>query len=279
MILIAESGSTKTDWVLIDDLRVKSKFTTEGLNPVYKSENQMHSVIIKSLKFDYDKLTEVHFFGAGCMGFENGELLKITLESIFINATIIVNSDILGAALSIFNQNPGIAVILGTGANVCVYNGTEIVETRSGLGYILGDEGSGAHLGKIFIQDYLNNFIPDECMGVIIKELSLEKKDIISSVYGNNSPNLFFAQFSKFINNHIHLPYFRNLVKSSFVELFENHIIRITDYKNYKIGFVGSVSFFFQDILTEVCQEYSISIEKIIQKPIKELVKHYSSIS
>lgn len=276
MILIAESGSTKTDWVLIDDSRIESKFATEGLNPVYKNDSEIRSVIINSLKLDYSKLTEVHFFGAGCMGFEKGELLKITLESIFTNATIVVNSDILGAALSIFNQNSGIAVILGTGANVCIYDGEEIVETRSGLGYILGDEGSGAHIGKRFIQDYLNGFIPDECMEIITKELSLEKKDIISSVYRSSSPNLFFAQFSKFISTYIHLPYFHDLVKSTFVELFENHITKIEQYQNYKIGFVGSVSYFFQDILTEVCDEYSIKIEKIIQKPIKELVKYYS---
>ncbi|MDB4089433.1 hypothetical protein N9544_07395 [Flavobacteriales bacterium] len=279
MIIIADSGSTKTNWIILDGEQVVGRYKSEGINPVYKSLENIKNVIHSTFdnKINYNKVTEVYFYGAGCMDFENSERIELALNSICSNAQIHVTSDVLAAALSLFNNNKGIGVILGTGANICVFDGKKINLTRSGLGYILGDEGSGAHIGKLLIQDYLNEFIPIKEKKILDLKYNLFKSEIINSIYIKSNANLFFSEFSIFIHENIDKPYYKSLVKRSFVMLFELHITQILDFKKYKLGFVGSVAYYFQDILKEVATEFDIKIDRVIQKPIDGLLDYHLS--
>jgi N-acetylglucosamine kinase-like BadF-type ATPase len=212
------------------------------------------------------------------MDYENSQSIEIALKNVFNRADINVASDILAAGISLFHNKSGIGIILGTGANICVFDGFKITSTRSGMGYILGDEGSGAHIGKFLIQDYLNDFIPNVEKELLESNYGLDRSKIIYSIYRKPNANLFLAQFSKFVYQNIDKKYFKNLVKNSFRILFKVHLTQITNSKNYKLGFVGSVAFYFQDLLKEVAAEFDMEIEKIIQKPIDGLIEYHTSI-
>jgi N-acetylglucosamine kinase-like BadF-type ATPase len=280
MIIIADSGSTKTDWIVLEGVKVVRRYNSKGINPVYISIEQIEEVLNSTFNLDlkFNDISKVFFYGAGCMDYENSERIEIALKNVFRNAEINVASDILAAAISLFNNKPGIGIILGTGANICVFDGNKITSTRSGVGYILGDEGSGAHIGKLLIQDYLNDFIPNVEKELLELNYDLDRSKIINSIYIKQDANLFLAQFSKFIYQNIDKQYFKSLVKDSFRILFSMHLTQISDSKNNKLGFVGSVAFYFQDVLKEVAAEYNMEIHNIIQKPIDGLIEYHSSI-
>ena len=277
MILIVESGSTKSNWVLIQDSQVLLKFNSEGLNPVFNDLQSLNRIIINSIpdELDIKRIDKVYFYGAGCMHYENSELILDSLNSIFLNSKVIVNSDIKAAAVSLFKDKPGIAVILGTGSNICLYDGKDIILTRSGLGFILGDEGSGAHLGKLLITSYLNGFLPKDLSAVLEKEHNLSKSGIIDSVYKQENPNLYLSKFSVFIKKNYSDPFMKEMIMDSFKEVFNLHITQIQNYRNLNIGFVGSIAYNYIDILKEVALEFEIEIEKIIEKPIDGLIDYH----
>lgn len=277
MILLVESGSTKTSWKLVDSTLDTAVSNTIGLNPIFLSKDEIIAVLLSLDIYEFLKNQKfnVYFYGAGCSQFESKNLIIDSFIEVFKNATIVVESDIVAAAFVSLGKERGIAGILGTGANVCVFNGKKVLETRSGLGYVLGDEGSGAHLGKTFIQDYLNKNMPSEIINDFDLAFNLSKKDIIYKVYNEASANLFFAGFSKYIQKNLAKDYFYNLSYQCFLDFFETHIEKIDNYKNYELGLVGSVAYFYQDIIRKIAKEKGITIKNIIEKPIDKLAEFH----
>ena len=279
MILIADSGSTKTDWRLISKHGIK-QIESEGLNPVYKSKEKIKEVIEASIVpeiGDAKSISAIYFYGAGCMGYEKAEDVKEVLQDLFPNAKNNVASDILAAARATCENNEGITAILGTGANICYYNGKEITKTRSGLGFVLGDEGSGAHIGKSFIKAYLNEELPASLNERFEKRFKLSKADIIDAVYRQDNPNLFLAQFSKYVFQIKDEPVVTKIIIDCFTAFFEVHVEKFENYKNIPIHIVGSVGFYYSNFIRRIAAEKGIKIGTVLEKPIAGLTLFYET--
>ena len=280
MILIADSGATKADWRFIDkDGNIYSCSTT-GLSPLFWTSKEMAQEIEKKFpkKFKTQIRTEkseIHFYGTSCSSKERVKIVQAALKKVFPKSKAVINHDILASARALLGSKEGIACILGTGSNSCYYDGNKITQTKGGLTYILGDEGSGAHIGMEFIKAFLNNELPDKVHKTFLKEYRLTKDKIFDSVYGKKYPNRFLASFAKFINEHIEDPFIEKLVKQCITEFFEKTICKYENHKNVPVGFVGSIAGYFKNILQEVANEKGVSINKIISSPIDELVKFH----
>ena len=276
MILIADSGSTKTDWRLIDDNKQIHQYATQGLNPYFHTSEQISEIIeielFPQFTSDIQHLTsDIFFYGAGCGADSKKEIVLNALSKKFAPAKIEINSDMLGAARAVCGSAPGIAAILGTGANTCYYDGNKIVENRASLGYVLGDEGSGAHIGKTFIQAYLNKEMPEDLSGRFYERFKLRKDEILDAVYKQPMPNRFLASFSKFIYQNLKEQFVIDLVADCFSQFFDKHICKYKQYKEVKLSCVGSVAFYYSNILRAVAANKGVNIDKIIETPIAGL--------
>jgi N-acetylglucosamine kinase-like BadF-type ATPase len=277
MILIADSGSTKTDWAIIDDKGEILKFKSEGLNPYFTSDSSISQIIEKTfLDFDNkNEVSEIHFYGAGCNSKEKNSIIKTALKNTFKAKKINVESDILGAAKSLFQNSSGIAVILGTGSSSCEYDGGAIIKNIGSFGYILGDEGSGSNIGKNFISAYLNNEIPEKIKQKFDADYRLSVSEIIENVYRKPNPNRFLASFTKFVNDYIEDETLEMLVSECFYDLFTRKLTKYELNKN-KIAFIGSVAYYFSDLLKEVAEEFDAEILKIEKSPMNGLIEFHS---
>ncbi|OFX18644.1 MAG: hypothetical protein A2041_04745 [Bacteroidetes bacterium GWA2_31_9b] len=277
MILIADSGSTKTDWVLIDNEKVIASYTTQGLNPFFKKSSEI-SEIIKPVFTDQkinESVEKIFFYGAGCSSEQMKEVIFNGIKPIFSTSEINIETDLLAAARALFKNDQGIAVILGTGASTCLYNGTEIIQNIKSLGYVFGDEGGGDHLGKLFITDFLNNNLSDDIKEKFENTFHLSKDDILRKVYREPLPNSFLASFCEFISNNSEHKQIDSIIKKSFNQLFKNHICKYPEYKKYKIRVLGSTGFYFEKQLKEIAAEFKLKIDLILKNPIKELVDYH----
>ncbi len=277
MILIADSGATKCDWVLIDQHGKKKYFQTVGLNPYYVGPRDMESILSKELVpfIENKKVKEVFYYSAGCSSVYKCMTVEDTLERIFKNARLNIYSDMLGASRALLGDSKGIACILGTGSNSCLYDGNEIVENQPSLGYFFGDEGSGAHMGKLFIKDYLLGKLPKAIDGAFRKEHNYTRDNILDAIYNMPFPNRFLASFSSFYSSHLSNQYIFDLVGNSFREFFINQVEHYTDYKKLPLSFTGSVAFYFKDILMEVALEFDLNIGKVLRTPIDALAEYH----
>jgi len=277
MILIADGGSTKADWCLLDREKEVLRVFSKGINPYYCTKNEISDEIRQNLFYELKdfQLNTIYFYGAGCASPEKKELIKKALAENFKSKLINVESDLLGAAIGLCGNNSGIVAILGTGSNSCFYNGEKIVENISPLGYILGDEGSGAVLGRIFIGECLKNQLTKGIKEKFLKKYNLDVPSVLHNVYKKPMPNRFLADFSFFIKENIDDKSVYNLVYNSFMCFFQKNLMQY-DYKNHKIYFTGSIAFFFQDILQTVANELNINIETIEQTPMSGLIQYYS---
>lgn len=280
MILIADSGSTKTDWRLIDDNKQIHQLATQGINPYFQSREQitaqLNSELAPQLKSKTQHpISDIYFYGAGCGADAKKEIVRNALLKIFPKAEITVETDMLGAARSLCGRNTGIAAILGTGANTCFYDGEKIAEKRASLGYALGDEGSGAHIGKTFIQAYLNREMPEAISNRFTERFKLSKDDILDAVYKQPMPNKFLASFSKFIYQNIKEQYIIDLVADCFNRFFDKHICKYEKHKEVKLSCTGSVAFYYSNILRAVALEKGVSIDTITETPIAGLTLYH----
>lgn len=276
MVLIADSGSSKTNWCLVKQDGEKQYFNTEGYNPYFVNS----TYIVNSLKqnlpegISNDEVKEIYYYGAGCFPGKDF-ILSDSIKTVFSQAKVFIELDLLAAARALLGRGPGFAAILGTGTNTCIYDGQKITENIDSLGYILGDEGSGTAIGKKLLGDYIRGYMPKEITELFYETFHLDKEDIFDRIYGQPFANVFCSDFSKFVSEHIGALYFYDLVKTSFYDLFRNLVSRYTDYKSWSFNCVGTVGYTFKDILWEVALQFDMPQGKIIRAPIDGLVEYH----
>jgi len=276
MKLIADSGSTKTAWKLIGPLTEVKVIKTSGINPFFRSEKDIFQELEKHLLPETGKeISEIYFYGTGIINAEKGDIIKRALNQLYPNAFIETYSDVLGAARALFGNKEGIACILGTGSNVCLYDGEKITGGVSPLGFILGDEGSGAVMGRKLLGDYFKEVMPLHLREDFAKRYDLTREEALNRVYRSEKPNQFLAQFTPFLSAHKNSAYCQEFVQRNFMDFFERNVTKLPDYSSFKIGFVGSVAWHFRQILTNMAEYYGFSEPIIIQNPIDGLVKYY----
>ncbi len=281
MILIADSGSSKTDWRILAADGTIRQAQTIGFNPFYQSQKQLDTDIREVLLPQIgEDISSIFYYGAGCSTENNRKVIRDVLQKYFDNAHIEVWHDLLAAARSLCGDKPGIACIIGTGVNSCYYDGDKIVKNVSSLGYILGDEGSGSHLGRQLVADYMRKDLPQEIWDRFLKRYDLNRDQILEKVYQGEMPGRFLASFSKFIFQNIKHPYCHRLVYDSFKSFFEKNVMKYEGYDKVPIHFTGSVAFYFNNILRQVAGDLSIMMGNVIESPIAGLTLfHQKSIS
>jgi len=275
MRLIAESGSTKAEWCLLEGNYVSEHTFTEGINPFFQTRREISRCIRLQLpeKFFTRKLDEIFFYGAGCTSDEKKNIVKASLISQF-RTPVHVDSDLLAAARSLFGEKKGIACILGTGSNSCFYDGNRIINNVKSLGYVLGDEGSGAVLGKMFLSDCLKNLAPAEITEKFYDIYRITSDDVLDLIYNQAFPNRSLSTFSFFLSDFVDNEYVYDLIYKNFKRFFKRNILQY-DYQKYPIGFIGSVAESYKDILLSVAKEFDAEISQIVESPMKGLVNYH----
>ena len=277
MILIADSGSTKTDWCVVEQGVALKRISTKGMNPFFQSEEEMVTAMQTSLlpELEGKHPEAVYFYGAGC-AFDKVELVRRAISRVLVldGDVVEVNSDMLAAARSVCGHEAGIACIMGTGSNSCFYNGREIEANVSPLGFILGDEGSGAVLGKLLVGDLLKNQLPAGLKEEFLKQYDLTPAQIIDRVYRQPFPNRFLASLSPFLAAHIEVPEVRQLVKQSFRSFLTRNVMQY-DYRRYRVGFNGSIAWYYRELLTEAMAELNLQPGLIIKAPMEGLLRFH----
>ena len=277
MKLIAESGSTRTEWALVEDNHLVQRVFTEGLNPFFQTRREISRSVRLGLpeSFFKKKLDQVYYYGAGCSSYEKKNILGASLVAQF-KTPIQVESDLLAAARGLFKCEAGIACILGTGSNSCFYDGKIIVKNVKAAGYILGDEGSGAVLGKLFLADLLKGLAPKELANEFHEKFRISVNDVMESVYNLPFPNRFLGTIAYFLGDYMDNEYVYNLLTNNLRSFFNRNVCQY-DYINYPIRFVGSLAYAYPDILQEVAQEFGVEIDVIEETPMNGLIEFHST--
>ena len=276
MKLIAESGSTRTEWALVEDNHLVQRVFTEGLNPFFQTRREISRSVRLGLpeSFFKKKLDQVYYYGAGCSSYEKKNILGASLVAQF-KTPIQVESDLLAAARGLFKCEAGISCILGTGSNSCFYDGKIIVKNVKAAGYILGDEGSGAVLGKLFLADLLKGLAPKELANEFHEKFRISVNDVMESVYNLPFPNRFLGTIAYFLGDYMDNEYVYNLLTNNLRSFFNRNVCQY-DYINYPIRFVGSLAYAYPDILQEVAQEFGVEIDVIEETPMNGLIEFHS---
>jgi len=272
MILVADSGSSKTDWMGYFNGET-IKFNTPGINPYFLNEQDISKLISKNetvMQYARD-VKEIYFFGAGCSSPDKHEVVSNGLSAVFTNAFISVDHDLLGSVYATCGNAEGLNCILGTGSNICYFDGKKIHAGHHGLGYVLGDEGSGTFFGKKILLSYLYQKMPADLYAEFKKSFPTEKEQIITNVYQKPFPNIYLAGFSRFMANHKEHPFIQEILRAGFQEFVDTNIKDYSRYQSIPCHFVGSIAYYYQDILKPVLEQNGIAVGKILQKPIEEL--------
>jgi N-acetylglucosamine kinase-like BadF-type ATPase len=282
MIIIADGGSTKTNWCLVTGEGKKVYFNTEGYNPYFSST----AYIIQSLKdtlptdLELDEITEVNYYGAGCSTPEMRKIVEDAMKVVFTKAQVYIGHDLLAAARALLGKSEGFAAILGTGTNTCLYDGKEVTQNIDSGAYILGDEGSGCYIGKKLLTDYLRGYMPEAVRKNFWETYKLTPDDVNEQVYTQPRANRFCASFSKFVyDSPVNIEYSRNIVRTSFEDFFRNLVTHYPDYQKYTFNCIGSVGYNFRNVLEEVVIENGMVVGNIIRSPIDNLVKYHLELA
>ena len=279
MILLADSGSTKTDWCVVDNGQAVLTIKTKGTNPFFQTEEEIAQEINSALvpELPSTDIEDVFFYGAGCTP-EKLPILEAALRKhLHITGRCEVATDMLAAARSLCGHRPGIACILGTGSNSCAYDGEKIIKNVSPLGFILGDEGSGAVLGKTLVGDVLKNQLPQDIVKAFHDEYQLTNADIIDRVYRQKLPNRFLAGFVPFLAKHIDNAAVRQLVVDSFRRFLVRNVKQYDHWDRLPIGFNGSIAHYFRLPLEEALKAEGMTLGKIIQAPMEGLIAYHTN--
>lgn len=277
-VLIADSGSTKTQWCLLTGNK-KKMISTQGISPYFLNDETLGKILSDELLLQTGKIEidEIFYYGTGCSNLVNISLVKRGLKKIYPTAAIKVDHDLLGAAKALCGDEKGIACILGTGSNSCYYNGKKVVKNSPGLGFILGDEGSGTYLGKKVLQYYLYNTFDAELMDKFKTKYPQTNSEILDNVYKTALPNRYLAGFVTFlIENRGHFM-IENIIEDSINDFFFNHVYKYRESWTMPINFVGSVAYGFKDVLAEMCKDYELKLGKVIKSPMDGLIKYHKA--
>jgi N-acetylglucosamine kinase-like BadF-type ATPase len=276
MILIADSGSSKTDWRVIRQDNKILQFRTIGFNPYYQTREDMLLGLNTSELLELkDSVCEVYFYGAGCTSATNKETVKSAIKTLYPTAEIFVDHDLMASARATCGHEAGIACILGTGSNSGDYDGNSIVDSRPSPGYLLGDEGGGCYIGKQFLQDFIYDDMPSTIREIFIDTYHLSIFDIQDNVYKKPFPNRFMAGFCEFIAVHKSDPYCYSLFYNGFKDFFTRHVMRYKDYQNKPVNFVGSIAYYNNDVLRQIGKDLNIHINTILETPIAGLTLYH----
>jgi glucosamine kinase len=275
MILIADSGSTKTTWSLVNPFTgAADTVYTSGINPMYQDEENIFLMLEKEFTKEVEPAA-IYFYGAGCINKGVNQTVSAALSRFFHCDSLTVETDLMAAARSLCLCEPGIACILGTGSNSCYYDGHEIVKNVSPLGFMLGDEGSGAVIGKKFIADLLKNQLPESVKDKFYHTYQLKPHEIIDQVYKKPFPNRFLAGFTHFIHDHPEEESLHQIVKSSFAEFFIRNIAQYREALRLPVQFTGSVAFHFEPLLREVAVALGYHTGRITASPVADLIRYH----
>lgn len=275
-ILIADSGSTKCEWCLIHGGKKKT-IETIGISPYFLNASQIESVLLNELlpgikKFKVDC---IYYYGTGCGSAVNRKMVHSAIKSVFPVADIQVTHDLMGAARALCGHHKGIACILGTGSNSCYFDGKKIIKNSPGLGYVLGDEGSGAYLGKKVLQYYLYNTFDEELRYRFDAKYTTHQAEILDNLYKKPLPNRYLASFAIFLAENRGHFMIENILEDGFNDFFFNHLCKYSESWNYPIHFVGSVAYGFRDVIKELTSSYEFEPGKILKKPMDGLIEYH----
>ncbi|MBS1951501.1 MAG: hypothetical protein OJF59_001170 [Cytophagales bacterium] len=272
MIIIADSGGSKIDWRLLSRDGKIHQANSAGFNPYYQPIDHLQKIIKETLlELVTENVSKIFFYGTGVSSEKNVQLIQQVFAQHFPKATIEVGWDLLAAARALCGSEPGIACILGTGSNSCLYNGEKIIGNVANLGWILADEGSGTYMGKQLIFDYFREEMPQELAAQFKTRYPFTREEVLGKVYQQEKPGAFLASFAKFIFQHLKEPYCYQLAYQSFSDFFENNVMKYENYKNLKVHFVGSIGFYFSDIVRQVANDKGITVKNILEGPIAGL--------
>lgn len=278
MILIADSGGSKMDWRLINNTGNISQASAPGFNPYYQPIADLKSTVEQTLlPIINEPVSQIFFYGAGVSSEKNQLAIKSAFLDFFPHAEIEIGWDLLAAARALCGHEPGIACIMGTGSNSCLYDGKNIVENVANLGWILADEGSGADMGKKVLVDFLRKKLPSNLADSFHDRYPFSREEFLEKVYQQEKPSAFLATFTRFLFDHLKDPYCYNLVAKSFGEFYENNVMQYPDYKNLKVHFTGSVAYHFSNILRQVASDKGITVKNILEGPIAGLTLYHQN--
>lgn len=277
MILIADSGSSKVDWAFVSSTWEK-RMRTCGINPAYLTDDKILEILYDSFSFarDYD-VNNIFFFGAGVVGSQMQTRLESCFKKLWPSAECRFYSDVLASALALFGEGCGIACILGTGSNSCLCEGGQIVRNVRAGGFILGDEGSGAWIGKRLLQDYIKEIMPEPVRDDFEREYSLSYSQIVDRVYRQERPAAYMAQLSLFAAARMEDGYIHELVADGFDEFLCRNVLRYEECFSVPVGFVGSVAMQYREILESCMQKRNLTLGSVLKAPIDNLVRYYKS--
>jgi len=277
-ILIADSGATKCEWCLVGPGKRTTVVFTQGISPYFLNTPQIESIIRNELlpTLKKPRITDVYYYGTGCSNPANVKLIKAAIEHVFTEATVQVTHDLMAAARALCGRNKGIACILGTGSNSCYYDGKKIVQNSPGLGYVLGDEGSGAFLGKKVLQYYLYNTFDDELKYKFDIKYHSSATDILENVYRMPLPNRYLAGFALFLSENRGHYMVENIIEDGLNDFFFTHLCKYGESWKYPIHFTGGVAYAFKDVLTELSRSYELELGRILQNPMEGLIEFHS---
>lgn len=280
MILIADGGSTKSNWGLINYPNAPVFFNTEGYNPYFVDTATIVASMNEQLPDNLDRaaVKEVYYYGAGCSVPEKVEIVSKAMQAVFRKAKVVVGHDLLAAARALLGRDAGFAAILGTGTNTCFYDGQNVVLNIDSLGYFLGDEGSGSYIGKRLLRDFMRGYLPEQMSKNFKETFGLSNEDIFDNLYNKPLPNRFLASFSKFVYDNNNFSYSREIVKEGFQTFFKNLVTHYPDYHKYSFNCIGSVGYNFRDVLMEVSIENNMKVGKIVRSPIDDLVYFHTHL-
>lgn len=278
MILIADCGSTKTDWVLCNGSNVVKRVKTQGLNPTIQSSDEILAVLTDELVDNIDTTApqKIFFYGAGCAYETANNRMKKALEAVFTTKEIEIYSDLLASARALCGHEEGIACILGTGSNSCLYNGKEIVDNTPSMGYILGDEGSGAHLGRQLVSDCVKRQLPKEIREKFLQQYKLDLATILERVYHTPLPNRWLASFTPFIQENKKSPEVHTMLKNCFTQFFQRNVM-VYRRSWLPIHISGGIGISFSEEIRETAESLGLSVGNIVESPMEGLIKFHSN--
>lgn len=278
MIIIADSGGSKIDWRLLLKNGEVRQAHTPGFNPYYQPMVHLQTVIRESLvPLTTEPVTKIFYYGTGVSSEKNQQLIQSAFAEHFANAQIEIGWDLLAAARALCGHERGIACILGTGSNSCLYDGKQIIDNVANLGWILADEGSGTHLGKQIVSDYFRGNMPEKLAAQFHARFPWSREEVLEKVYQQEKPGAFLASFAKFIFQHLKEPYCYQLVYKSFDQFYTNNVMKYSNYQQTKVHFTGSIAFYFSDVLRQVANDKGIAVKNILEGPIAGLTLYHQS--